>query len=642
MKTNTQQPELTIEPENLKRESIFTIPEEIRFIVQQSKSDGVLWGKVLHAAARQWDSPFIAARIVTSRGMVQEEVAGEGMTIASWRACVIPELTLAVTSGAGRTSVLRDHASGIEVAIHCIVVTDGCGNPCGALAMVTDPLPRPLCDSTRDQLSMVVDLCRQSGWDPDRPLPALCDAPTQNQDYNAGQNTPLLTAPDASLASRFRTLDEMAFSLTNSIKTRLNCIEVSLGIVRRSRVRLLAISGLDAVYRRTPGAMRISQAMEECLDHGGIVYSQAEQIQMDGSTALEMPIHQRLRSLTQGSNCVSLTLGDPEAPTAVLTLRRPADLPFKGSELADLRIQFSTVADAIHVLRDARRGLISHMRDSCFSVMRRVWSTSWVRTVSIGCAATLLLGGLFYPWQYSVYVEARLNSPGGRIYSAPAEGRLAAVHVLPGQHVEAGQLLFELETQELENELARLQSQHRMHRVRMVEALATDDASGAASAHSLLKAAEFALADIQRQIDNARVFADSAGIVTRGEGHLRVGERVPLGDAILQIAADTGREIQLRLDDEFAGDLAPGMAGWFAAQGEPNRKIAIEITRVEHQTLVEEGRNLVTAWATMKGSVDTLPLGAEGVARIDGGGKPGWWILLHKPIRKLRWYLWPL
>ncbi len=642
MNTNTQPSESTFEPETLKRESIFTVPEEIRLIVQQSKTDGVLWNKVLHAAARQWDAPFIAVRIVTRRGMVQEEIAGEGMTIASWRACVIPELTRAVTSGVGRTSVLRDQASGIEVAIHCIVVTDGCGNPCGALAMVTDPMPRPLCDSTRDQLSMVIGLCRQAGWDPDRPLPALSDAAPQNTPKDEAQNTPLLTAPDASLASRFRSLDELAFSLTNSIKTRLNCIEVSLGIVRRSKVRLLSISGLDAVYRRTPGAMRISQAMEECLDHGGIVYSQSEHIEIDGSTALEMPIHQRLRSLTQSSNCVSLTLGDPESPTAVLTLRRPADLPFQGSELANLRIQFSTVADAIHVLRDARRGLLAHLSDSCLSVAHRAWKTTWVRSVSIGCATVLLLAGLIYPWQYSVYVEARLNSPGGRIYSAPAEGRLAAVHVLPGQHVEAGELLFELETQDLDNELARLQSQLRMHRVRMVESLAMDDPSGAASAHSMLNAAEFAMTDIQRQIANARVFAQSAGIVTRGEGHLRVGERVPLGDAILQVAADSGREIQLRLDDEFAGDLGPGMTGWFAAQGEPDRKIAIEITRVEHQTMVEEGRNLVTAWATMKDSIDTLPLGAEGVARIDGGGKPGWWILLHKPIRKLRWYLWPL
>ena len=636
-----------------------TVAAAIRSIVTTATSDSRIWNDLLKLIADQWDSPYAVVRIVTQRGMVQEEVHQDSLTVEGWRLCVVPELTYAVSTGIDRSQTVRDSGSGIEISIHTIPVTDQGGRPCGALAITTDSISDALCDVTRQQMMLLTGLCSQAGWDPDLPLPSTGvpsapEASLTDSDFDlakpahsATDETDQLSGVEqatreAAVAARFGTIEELAFHVANSIKTRFGCVEVGFGLVTGRKVRLMAISGLDSVYRKTPGAMRISQAMEECLDHSAIIYSQDVPIELENGTALHLPIHQRLRSMTKGSNCASLLLGNEKTPAAVLTLRRPADMPFQGPELQELQTQFSALAEAIGVLRVARRNVFAHFWDDLLNGVSTLLQTTHVRRISVVLGVVVVIGLLLRPWNHSIYLEAKFSSPQGRIYSAPIEGRIANVFVVPGQHIEQGTLLFEIDTAELQRDLEEAKNQARQHRVRMVRALGEYDASAAAAAKLLLEAEEMSIKKLEQRIQSARVFAESPGVLVRGEGHLRVGERIPYGEAICQITPDSSREIQLRLDDDQAGDIQTGMPGWFAAKGEPDNKLPIEIVRIERQTAVEDGRNLVSAWARLDEAVESLPLGAEGYARVDTGEKPGWWILLHKPLRKLRWYLWPV
>ena len=69
-------------------------------------------------------------------------------------------------------------------------------------------------------------------------------------------------------ASRFTSLTEMAFAITNGLKTKFQCDQVILGKVDGGRVRIASMSSFDALYPRSPGCRLIQQAMEECLDSG--------------------------------------------------------------------------------------------------------------------------------------------------------------------------------------------------------------------------------------------------------------------------------------------------------------------------------------------------------------------------------------
>ncbi|XZE52789.1 efflux RND transporter periplasmic adaptor subunit [Planctomycetaceae bacterium SH139] len=622
-----------------------TFFDGIRQLIHESAEDSRVWATALEHVRRGWDSPFAAVRLVTDRGMTHEESTAGNTRAAIWSPLANAELTQVVINGKASSRVYSDPKSGLSIVIHSVPILDLRGLPCGAIGVVTDLMPEAFCLSAQSQLASYVDLVVEAGWLSETPL--ALEEPKANR--NGGDDSPQSGNDDeeidflsATLAAKFRSVEELGFSLTNSIKTRLGCIEVGLGVVRGEHVRLLAISGTDNVFRNTPGAERIAQAMEECLDHGNTVYAQTRALGEEESGAKALPIHRSWRAATQGTNCISLPLGNAGSTTAVISLRRPEERPFVAEELAQLRAQLASIGAAIDVVAKARRGLFLHTMHAIGQQCRWVAGHSLLRRVLAVAIAVVVVLALILPWPYHIMVDAKINSTEGRVYSAPVEGRLDKVHVKPGERVLPGQLMFEMDVRELEAKLSRLQSELALHRIRMVDALRNHASAAASAEQELAASVELEIRAAEMKISSARVFSQEAGVVTKGEGHLRVGEMLAFGSPIIQVANSEGCDVELKIADHLAADLAPGMGGWFAGQGEPERRRDILVTRLERQATVEEGRNLLSVWAKLEEPAVDLPVGATGFAQVNAGSRPGWWLLLHKPLRKLRWQLIPM
>ena len=63
-------------------------------------------------------------------------------------------------------------------------------------------------------------------------------------------------------AASCETTAELAFAITNELRNKLGCEQVSLGMVRRGRVKVVSISGLDEVKKQSPGVAAMIGAME--------------------------------------------------------------------------------------------------------------------------------------------------------------------------------------------------------------------------------------------------------------------------------------------------------------------------------------------------------------------------------------------
>ncbi|MDA0658019.1 MAG: hypothetical protein O3C60_04195 [Planctomycetota bacterium] len=77
-------------------------------------------------------------------------------------------------------------------------------------------------------------------------------------------------------STEYGSIQEFAFAFANTLKTKLDCEQVSLGIARGSSIQLLCISGSDVLYPHAPGAAVIVHAMQECLDAQQVVCFQLE------------------------------------------------------------------------------------------------------------------------------------------------------------------------------------------------------------------------------------------------------------------------------------------------------------------------------------------------------------------------------
>ena len=241
---------------------------------------------------------------------------------------------------------------------------------------------------------------------------------------------------------------------------------MSLGVVRRRSVDLLAVSGFDQVSSHHPGVRLIADAMNECLDAQDVICVQRDQGD-DDSGASGHRLHVRWHRETGLSAVATIPVEVDGEIAAVVAFRNPADRPIARDRLEQVQKSIAQLAPGLALLRRADRSLWRHAGES----LRRfvVGGTLLRRAALMGgvCGAAWLAFGKTH---YVVTVPCELAAAERRIVSAPFEGVLAAVHVRPGDHVTAGELLAELDSAPLAAEQVRLQAERDVAQVALANA----------------------------------------------------------------------------------------------------------------------------------------------------------------------------
>ncbi len=197
----------------------------------------------------------------------------------------------------------------------------------------------------------------------------------------------------------------------------------------------------------------------------------------------------------------------------------------------------------------------------------RAWWTlrdglRWNRATrrSLACVLALLLA-LLLPVRGGIRAPAMLLAERAQLIYAPAAAQVRSVQAHPGDAVRAGQPLMELDSPELQAQLARAQAQERvLHR--QLEQQDFDprlQATGAAL-RSRWEAARDALAGAQALVAQLQIRASFDGVVVGDDADLRPGVWVPKGEALLQVASRQGVRVEAFVDESALARLADGAA----------------------------------------------------------------------------------
>jgi HlyD family secretion protein len=191
---------------------------------------------------------------------------------------------------------------------------------------------------------------------------------------------------------------------------------------------------------------------------------------------------------------------------------------------------------------------------------------------------------------HGVAAEGRVVTyPGAEVrVSAERGGRLVRLDVQEGDQVQKGQVLAEIESDELRAALAeargrvseaeaevRLAELNRDRRRRLLaeQIVSAHDADEADRdldrARARIVAAQAEAARYGAQLRKSRIVAPLSGIVTAR--HVDAGETVETGDAVLTVA-DLGRlRVDAEADEADAGSLSVGSAASITADGYPGQ-----------------------------------------------------------------------
>lgn len=194
------------------------------------------------------------------------------------------------------------------------------------------------------------------------------------------------------------------------------------------------------------------------------------------------------------------------------------------------------------------------------------------------CLLALVL--LCLPWRSRVEAPALLKAARQSNLYTPLGGRLAQVHVQPGQSVTAGQALFELDAPDLRHELQSverrlliLQWQNSFQR------LDRESAAGLGVVRQELSAAQQRLRVLRQQQAELTLRAPFSGTLADSAESLAVDQWLPAGEWLGTLVDAGAAQVEAYVEEHDLQRLANDSQGWFYPQ---SVTAAARPVRLEH------------------------------------------------------------
>lgn len=452
-----------------------------------------------------------------------------------------------------------------------------------------------------------------------------------------------------------------AMALCNEIAARWGADRVSLGFVEGRYVKLVAMSHTEKFTRKMKLVQDLEAAMEESLDQDlEVIYPAEEQAPYVWRAA------ERFSRQHGPTTVATLPLRYQGEPVAVLLAERDIDQPWRLEEMEALRLLAELSSSRLVELRHRDRWFGARWARQSRKALSTIVGPkhTWAKV-----AALLVIGlALFLTFARGTYrVEApfTIEASEQRVMPAPFAGELESVHVEPGDRVEAGAVLAELRTIELEKELLRAQSERAE---RQTEAAIAERDGDPAKKAIALKQAERLAAEIEiirHRLTRSSITAPIAGVVVKGDLKERVGGPVEQGEPLFEIAPLSEMRAVLSVPEEAVVDLLPrlermaqeaggpllapskSLSGELAAAASPGQRLDFEVQSVDPIAEVAGEKNVFK----MKVRLDPadpqfadarrwLRPGMEGLAKIELDERSYAWMWTKDLVNWVRMKLW--
>jgi biotin carboxyl carrier protein/GAF domain-containing protein len=428
-----------------------------------------------------------------------------------------------------------------------------------------------------------------------------------------------------------------AMSLVNELATRIPADRASLGWLEHHRyVRLKAISHTERFDRKMEAVRRLEYAMEEAADQDDEVLMPAP-----ADSALVTRDHARYQQHQGLRYLLSVPVRVSGRVTGVVTCERERT-PFGEVETRLLRIAADLAAPQLEERKQRSRWFGARWASFAREQLGKLLGTehTWAKALGVIIAAGLAFL-LFGRMDYRVEAPFILHTREAATVPAPFDGYLAEVLVEPGDAVEAGTVLAELDTRELRLEEASASADRQRYLREAEKARAEEALADMRIASALADQAEARLGLVRYRLEQSRVRAPSRGVVVEGDLRERIGTPVAQGDMLFRLALPAHLYAELSVSESDVHEVSPAAAATVAFASQPHRRFAAEIVRVDPVARPEEGDNIFTARAEFRISAEAWwRPGMSGVAKIEAGRRNVLWVFTHRTVDFLRMKLW--
>ncbi|GAB5495477.1 MAG: hypothetical protein Phyf2KO_05570 [Phycisphaerales bacterium] len=450
------------------------------------------------------------------------------------------------------------------------------------------------------------------------------------------------SGPDASIskAAGYTSGVEMAFALVSSLRSKLGCEQAAIGIADGAKVRVQAVSGLDEVSNRAEAVRLMSDAMGEAVDRGeSIIYQNNAAKGTESDQGYR--VHKRWFEQLGGSSVASIPLDAGNGATMIVSMRRRPELPFNAEEMETVENLMTPYAPAFGLIDKANRSVLSHAKKSISEGISETFKPrGWGRKIFALVLLSAMAWVAFGTMGYHVNAPASVRPTTVRSVSAPVEGTLLSAFVTAGDYVTEGQLLATFDDSELRVQREQFLAEIQIAQINENRAISDGAGVDAELARAERRLSEARLVEVDRQIAQSRVVAPFDGFVMSGDLRARLGETMPLGTAMFEIARDDGWTIDVEMPQRVAADIRPGEVGVFAPNARPEETIDLQVVRVQPVAHPVDGKTVYITEGELGQTKEWMKPGMEGIARVEFGKRPVWWVGTHRIVDYFRTNFW--
>lgn len=230
--------------------------------------------------------------------------------------------------------------------------------------------------------------------------------------------------------------------------------------------------------------------------------------------------------------------------------------------------------------------------------------------------------------------------PDLRVVSAPIDGFLEEVLVVPGDVVTRGQVLMRLDASEVRLRVVELGAQIARHQARAGSARRDRDLAEAAVAEAEAVEAQARLDLALRELDSTEINARISGVVLEGDLRERIGARLSYGQELIRIAPQKGVELRLSVRNRDADRLKVGLTGNLRLDASPQTALPVKILRVKPGAETIDGELRFVAFGQLDMANARVENGMQGLARLNLGTAPIYEVWLRPIGETIYMFLW--
>lgn len=411
--------------------------------------------------------------------------------------------------------------------------------------------------------------------------------------------------------------DAACRAVAGRIERALGAERASVGLLRRGRVRIAAVS-----HTAEPGAAMqrvraVAEAMEEALDQDlGLAVPEPEGRK---SPPAVLDAHRALARLAGGA-VLTVPLRQGGHAVGALTVEAPPDRHFEAADVELVESAAAFLGPLLALQQRAARPLHRVALDSLRAELGRILGPGHLgRKVALGGTGLLLAVLALVPGELRLAADATLEGAVRRSLVAPFDAYIASAPHRAGDVVAEGEVLLELDARDLELERLKWESQRLQQLRELDHAMASGDRAEVQILRARLEQTEAQLALVQQQLERTRIRAPMAGLIVEGDLSQSLGAAVRRGETLFELAPEGRFRLVLQVDERDVAEVAVGQEGEVVLEALPAEPIPFRVTRVSSVSTAADGRNTFRVEAELLRGHPRLRPGMEGLGRIGAG-----------------------